>query len=227
MLRKHARSASGLCTDRLTHGAHSGTHVCPQSASDDRPKLRNVAPRGAVELFAGPQQYVRCATPPPGLTEHNRRECVESHCVASHRIATAHSLVCGSRACAARTDVAVRSLRKSSCSGHHRVTKRQRCDHVEERRSHLLARGVVMRPSATLTGCGRIETGAHPCRGTGRARARTHARGIPCRGQAHGDAESAKLSTQRRQPLRLAAPLPSRAGFGVLFHVACCMLQEA
>jgi hypothetical protein len=66
MLRTHARSDSGLCTDRLTHGTqvltvlthlltyvltvlthsltHSGTHVCPQSANDDRPKLRHVAP---------------------------------------------------------------------------------------------------------------------------------------------------------------------------------------
>ncbi len=28
MMRRHARSASGLCTDRLTHGAHSLRYAC-------------------------------------------------------------------------------------------------------------------------------------------------------------------------------------------------------
>ena len=56
---------------------------------------------------------------------------------------------------------------------HHRIRQRQRCDHVEERRSHLIARRDVVRPSATLTGCGRIEMGAHALALGGRTHAGT------------------------------------------------------
>ena len=58
---------------------------------------------------------------------------------------------------------------------HHRIRQRQRCDHVEERRSHLIAHRDVVRPSATLTGCGRIEIGPHAL-ALGGSHARTHAR---------------------------------------------------
>ena len=113
---------------------------------------------------------------------------------------------------------------------HHRVRQRQRCDHVEERRSHLIARGGVVRPIVgDAHGLrpyrnGRPRTGT----GTGRAHARRHKLSPVNSGQAHGDAQSAKLSTQRHQPESSPAsraPPPSQAGVGVSFYVACCMLQ--
>jgi hypothetical protein len=153
MLRKHARSASGLCTDRRTHGTHSlrysryslsqvltvltqsGTHVCPQSVDDDRPKLRRRHGEGAVELFArrchsvatAVRTYgcaaVRAADSTAGRGQHSTaitaEDRVASHRVASHRVA---SHCHGARTCLRKSslcssDVAVRSLRKSSCSG--------------------------------------------------------------------------------------------------------------
>ena len=112
MLRKHARSASGLCIDSQI----SGTRVCPQSANDDRPKLRHST--GAVGRFAGPQRYVRCATPLLGAhtAQHNTAAEDASHRIASHRIATAQR-TCLRKSSLCSSDVAVRSLRKSSCSG--------------------------------------------------------------------------------------------------------------
>jgi hypothetical protein len=59
---------------------------------------------------------------------------------------------------------------------HHRVRQRQRCDHVEERRSHLIARGGVVRPIVGDAHGLRPYRNGRPRTGTGRAHARTHAR---------------------------------------------------
>jgi hypothetical protein len=167
---------------------------------------------------------VRHSTAGADITSPQRMHWIALRCIASHRHGALtrlrQSSLCSS-------DAAVRSLRKSSLvlrapSGPTAAAMRSR-------------RGATRSPNRTRGGHAtvgdahrlRLYRNWRPSMQWRWAGARPHAQAIPCRGQAHGVAESAKLSTQRRQPLRLAAPVPSRAGLGVLFHVACCMLQEA
>ena len=130
-----------------------------------------------------PQRYVRtvvrqCVRPTPLRVEANTAQQspqrIASRRIASHRIASPQRTHLSAEVELVQLGRGGEELAEVVVLRHHRVRQRQRCDHVEERRSHLIARGDAMRPSVTLTGCGRIEMGAHERALGGRTHARRH-----------------------------------------------------
>ena len=104
--------------------------------------------------------YVRAADSTAGRGQHSTTITAEDR-IASHRIASPQRTHLSAEVELVQLGRGGEELAEVVVLRHHRIRQRQRCDHVEERRSHLIARGGVVRPSATLTGCGRIEMGAH------------------------------------------------------------------